>query len=553
MKHHESFDVLIVGLGPVGAALANLLGRYGIAVLAIDKAAGIFMAPRAIALDNEALRVLQMCGLAEGDLDTVAIPEVRMRSPLFGQYSRAVTAGALDGHPKLVTFYQPQLETVLRRRLADLPSVHVELGVELKSFEQSAAGVAALLRTSEGQERRIAARYLVGADGANSLVRQRLGQEFKGKTYAEDWLVVDGRRAPLPIDHVEFICDPARPTPHMVAPGDRQRWEFKLRPGETREQMEHPDTVRRLLQPWSHGQEIEIERVAVYRFHARVAHTFQVGHAFLVGDAAHITPPFVGQGLVAGLRDVANLAWKLAWVIRGQAREDLLSTYTQERQPHVRAMIQLAQLMGRLVMPGNTLTAFVTHGSMKLLSRVPRLRRLFENLEIKPANRFKSGCFTPRARHARLCRGGQLPQVWVRSGASGELKLSDDAIGQGFALVGFGVDPTPGLRPEEKRAWQAAGGTIVRIDARGQCLCPARAGSWEDLAGALVPHQAPTGWVAVVRPDKVVMHDGPAELVGDLVRRSLALFSPFGIADSRSSQVVSVMSEEPDVAATARH
>ena len=526
MKNSESFDVLIVGLGPVGAALANLLGRYGIEVLVIDKATDIFMAPRAIALDNEALRVLQMCGLAEGDLDVVAIPEVRMHSPLFGQYSRAVTAGALDGHPKLVTFYQPQLETVLRRRLSDLHSVRVELGVELKGFEQSAEGVTALLRTSEGQERRIAARYLVGADGANSLVRQRLGQEFKGKTYAEDWLVVDALHVPKPIDHVEFICDPTRPTPHMVAPGDRQRWEFKLRPGETREQMEHPDTVRRLLQPWTQGRDIEIERVAVYRFHARVAGTFQVGRAFLVGDAAHITPPFIGQGLVAGLRDVANLGWKLAWVIQGKARADLLSSYTQERQPHVRAMIRLAQLMGRLVMPGNRLTAFVTHGSMKLLSRIPRLRRLFEHLEIKPANRFKKGCFAARQRRARFFRGGQLPQVWVRGAAGGELKLSDDALGPGFALVGFGVDPTSSLRPEEKQAWQAAGGCFVRIDARGPSASTPGVDTWEDLAGALVPHQAPSGWVAVVRPDKVVMHDGPVASAGDLVRQSLGLFSP---------------------------
>ena len=292
----SSTDVLIVGLGPVGAALANLLGRYGVNVLVIDKATEIFQAPRAIALDNEALRVLQLCGLQEGEIDTVAIPEVRMHSPLFGQYSRAVTAGAIDGHPKLVTFYQPQLEDVLRSRLSQLSTVKVELGVELSGFRSSSNSVEAKLRDDQGNERTVTARYLVGADGANSLVRRLLGQDFKGKTYAEDWLVVDAKRVAQPIDHVEFICDPQRPTPHMVAPGGRQRWEFKLKPGETREQMEHPDTVRRLLAPWSLGQDIEIERVAVYRFHARVADTFQVERAFLVGDAAHITPPLLGKG-----------------------------------------------------------------------------------------------------------------------------------------------------------------------------------------------------------------------------------------------------------------
>lgn len=520
-------DVLLVGMGPVGAALANLLGGYGVRVLAIDKATEIFQAPRAIALDNEALRVLQLCGLKEGDFDTVAIPEVRMHSPFYGQYGRAITAGAIDGHPKLVTFYQPQLEQVLRDRLSACPSVQVALGVELRSFAQNAQGVTAVVAGADGVERSVRARYLVGADGANSLVRRLLGQEFKGKTYAEDWLVVDARRAPEPIDHVEFICDPARPTPHMVAPGDRQRWEFKLQPGESREQMEQPDVVRQLLAPWSRGVELEIERVAVYRFHARVADAFQVGRAFLVGDAAHITPPFVGQGLVAGLRDVANLGWKLAWVLQGRADESLLQSYHRERQPHARQMIKLAQWMGRLVMPKNKLAALLTHGVMKTLSRIPRLRRLFENLEIKPANRFQVGCFVRRARGARLDRGGQFPQGWVRSADGRMLSLSDDVLGPGFALVGFGVDPCRGLPAELQDQWRSLGGRFVCIQPRGVAAtgCHAQTSVWEDLGGSLVPALAPTGWVAVVRPDRTVMHDGPQNDSVHLLKTAITLLA----------------------------
>lgn len=524
MNIPQTIDVIVVGLGPVGAALGNLLGRFGVHTLVIDKSQQIFMAPRAIALDNEALRVLQMCGLEEGDIDLVAIPEVRMHSPVFGAYSKAVTAGALDGHPRLVTFYQPQLEAVLRRRLSTHSSVRVELGVELVDFRQHGDHVEATLRDCEGSQHTVRARYLVGADGANSLVRQRLGQDFKGKTYAEDWLVVDALKVPRPIDHVEFICDPLRPTPHMVAPGNRQRWEFKLRPGETRQEMEHPDTVRRLLRPWTQGEEIAIERVAVYRFHARVAQTFQVGRAFLVGDAAHVTPPFVGQGLVAGLRDVANLGWKLAWVVERKAREDLLDSYTTERRPHAQAMIRLAQMMGRLVMPSNTAAAFVIHGGMKLLSHIPKLRKLVENLEIKPANRFKRGCFADRERGARFYRGGPLPQAWLRGEAGLGLKLSDDALGLGFAAVGFGVDPSQGLSDELIRRWQAAGGSFVRIDPRGS-LAQCRSRVWEDVCGALIPSAAPTRWVAIVRPDKVVMHDGPANTCPRMVEEALRLFA----------------------------
>lgn len=518
-------DVLIVGMGPVGAALAQLLNRYGTQALVIDKAKDIFMAPRAIALDNEALRVLQMCGLEEDAIDTVAIPEVRMHSPLFGQYSRAVTAGAIDGHPKQVTFFQPQLEQVLRARLQGSASVTVALGVSLVSLNEVDDAVVAELQTDAGQACRVRARYVVGADGANSLVRRLLGQEFKGKTFAEDWLVVDAKQSPTPIDHVEFICDPRRPIPHMVAPGGRQRWEFKLNPGETREQMEHPDMVKRLLQPWTQGQDIEIERVAVYRFHARVAERFKVGRVFLVGDAAHITPPFVGQGLVAGLRDVANLAWKLAWVCEGRAQPRLLDSYDQERRPHAKAMIDLAKLMGRLVMPSNHAAAFVVHGVMRVLSSVPRLKHLFENLEIKPPNRFKVGCFVKPARGVRLCRGGQLPQAWLKPQGVRDVALSDDVLGTGLVMVGFGVDPTAGLSPALTRAWAACGGGFVQINPRGVSARPSTLSPWEDLSGSLMPSVVPVGWVAIVRPDKVVMHDGPCTQAATLLEQAMGLFA----------------------------
>ena len=179
----------------------------------------------------------------------------------------------------------------------------------------NANGVTATLRTCAGAETSVRARYLVGADGAGSSVRAAIGEDFAGETYAEDWLIVDALGVPGSFDHVEFICDPVRPTPHMVAPGGRTRWEFMLRPGETGQEIDVAESLRR----WVGGADVRIERKAVYRFHARARRRFSKGRVFLAGDAAHITPPFVGQGLVAGLRDVANLAWKLACVVQGRA------------------------------------------------------------------------------------------------------------------------------------------------------------------------------------------------------------------------------------------
>ncbi|PXX28627.1 3-(3-hydroxy-phenyl)propionate hydroxylase [Burkholderia pyrrocinia] len=524
----SNVDVLIVGFGPVGAAAANLLARHGVNVLVVDKATDIYMAPRAIALDNEALRILQLVGVTEHELETVAIPCVRMRSPLLGEFGKANTLGSIDGHPKLVTFYQPDLERCLRSRLQQYPCARAALGVALLGIESGPASIAATLDLGLGRIHDVQARYLIGADGASSLVRQLIGQEFKGKTFVEDWLIVDARNVPRPIDHVEFICDHRRPTPHMTAPGARERWEFMLRPGETREEMESDARIRELLAPWGNVDNMVIERKAVYRFHARTVKAFSQGRVFLAGDAAHITPPFVGQGLVAGLRDAANLCWKLASVIHGHASPQILATYDQERRPHVKAMIRFAQLMGRLVMPRNAAVALVTHGLMRAMRLVPKWRAYFEELEIKPRNICRRGLFVAGSTRSGLTRGALVPQGWVR-GANGRTCLSDDVLGPGLTLIGFGRDAGAALDVRTAAAFAAAGGTVIQIAHRGQRLHLAANGGWEDLEGAFLPRAAPFGWAAVVRPDRVVIHDGPVGEASRLIAESMALLgTPIG-------------------------
>jgi 3-(3-hydroxy-phenyl)propionate hydroxylase len=520
-------DILLVGLGPVGAALANLLGRYGVRVLAIDKATAIFEQPRAIALDNEALRILQLAGVRDGEFETVAIPQVQYRSPLFGRFARINSAGTIDGHPALVTFYQPELERLLRTKLAQYPGIEVRLGVELEGFVDDGRAVQARLKDGSGQEIHVRARYLVGTDGANSVVRRTLGLDFEGRSFQQDWLIVDALEVAAPIDHVEFSCDPRRPTPRMVAPGGRQRWEFMLRPGEKPDEMERPESVRRLLAPWCDSERIRIERTAVYRFHAREAKHFSKGRCFLAGDAAHITPPFAGQGLVSGLRDAANLAWKLAWVVRGQAGEQVLDSYDTERRPHARKIIRLALLLGALVMPQNRATAFAVHGLMSLLRLLPAGRALFEDLKVKPQNTFDEGLFW-RVRGSERLRGGAvLPQGWVRPATGGGPILSDDALGLQWALIGFGVDPSAGLPAELLQRWQAAGGRVWQWCQRSQALHLAPpAHRLEALDEALLPRRVPLGWVAIVRPDRCVLAEGPASEGEALLRRALELVAP---------------------------
>lgn len=517
----KAVDVLIIGNGPAGATLAALLGRYGTQTLVVDKTHDILLMPRAIALDNEALRILQLAGLSEDAFDKIVIPEVRMHCPMVGQFGRVNTSGSLDGHPKLVTFYQPDLERTVRAQHQHFDSVENLGGLELEDLHQDADGVTACLRAEDGSQHHIRARYLVGADGASSKVRSLIGQDFDGQSYSEDWLIVDAaEREQQAINHVEFICDPRRPTPHMPAPGGRERWEFMLHPGETREQMETDEHITKLLENWIDPSQLKIERKAVYRFHARCCDSFQKGRVFLVGDAAHITPPFVGQGLVAGLRDVANLAWKLAWVVSGQANARILDSYDQERRPHAREMIALAKLMGRMVMPSNALMALLGHGLMRALRLIPPLRRYFEELEIKPKNNFSHGLFARRAWGRRLRRGGLFPQGIVRA-TDGSIGLSDDALGDRLTLVGFAIDPRAQLDHSTQQQWERHGGGYLQIGLHGQK--PGTATPFVEDIGQALLNRIPTGSLAVIRPDRIVMHEGTQAQATQIVRECLAL------------------------------
>jgi 3-(3-hydroxy-phenyl)propionate hydroxylase len=537
-------DVLICGFGPVGSALANLLGRHGVRALVIDSATEIFTKPRAIALDNEALRILQSMGVRDGEFATVGIPQVQYHSPMFGRFAKINSAAVIDGHPMLVTFYQPELEALLRRKLVAYPQVEAELGTTLEGFSDGPNGVRAQLRDAQGNTREVHARYLVGADGANSFVRRSLGLEFEGETFSQDWLIVDALHVPNPTDHIEFHCDPQRPAPHMVAPGGRQRWEFMLQPGEDRAEMEKPETIRRLLAPWCDSRAITIERTAVYRFHAREAATFSKGRVFLVGDAAHITPPFAGQGLVAGLRDVSNLAWKLAAVMGGRAAVTILVSYDQERRPHAKKIINLARFLGALVMPNSRPRAFLIHGLMSAARRLPAGRALFQDLKIKPQNAFDEGLFLRDRITRRLGAGNAFPQAWVRL-ADGRNMLSDDALGQGLALIGFGVDPAASLDATLQARWRSAGGTVWQWCQRAQSrhLAPPER-RLETLDNTLLPRQVPLRWVAIVRPDRCVLAEGPVEQVSELLTRALDLLGQ-GAAPSHTSAGVPTLRQSP--------
>jgi 3-(3-hydroxy-phenyl)propionate hydroxylase len=351
----KRFDVAVAGLGPTGAALACLLGQRGLSVIAFDKLPDLYPLPRAIGLDHEVMRVMQELGTVEAVL-AYAAPyrpsEYRgADGALIKRLDMAAPPHAMGWAPNYV-FNQPAFERALRARLAQLPSVETHLSSELLSFDDGAEAVALEIRHPHGTERHVA-RYLIGCDGGASPVRKRLGIPLNDLGFDEPWLVVDAQVHDdvldrLPSTQVQY-CEPQRPCTYVVGPGRHRRWELMVMPGDRLSNPVTEDELWPLLSRWIRPGEAELWRAATYRFHGLVAAEWRRGRVLLAGDSAHMTPPFMAQGMVAGIRDAHNLAWKLERVLRGTSGEALLDSYGIERRPHAEALVRTAIALGRVI------------------------------------------------------------------------------------------------------------------------------------------------------------------------------------------------------------
>ncbi|MEO8523635.1 MAG: bifunctional 3-(3-hydroxy-phenyl)propionate/3-hydroxycinnamic acid hydroxylase [Caldimonas sp.] len=349
-------DVAIVGLGPAGATLAHLLALRGLRVLVLEREADIYRLPRAIHFDGECMRVFQALALTDALAPRLMVSPgmkfVDAAGRVLIDYSRPQSVGPQGWHPSY-RFHQPDLEQTLRDRLAERPGVEIRLRHDVFSIEPEDDRV--VLRVEDmqsGRLLRMAARYVVGCDGARSLVRRFMGTELEDLQSHERWLVLDvllKRERPDLGDHSIQFCDPRRPATYVRGVGNRRRWELMLMPGDDPATITRPEAVWPLLSRWITPDDGVLERPAVYTFHSVVARGWRRGRLLIAGDAAHQTPPFMGQGMCAGIRDASNLAWKLADVVQGAAPPSLLDTYESERSPHVREFIETAVRLGSVI------------------------------------------------------------------------------------------------------------------------------------------------------------------------------------------------------------
>jgi len=437
----QRFDVVIVGAGPTGLALANLLGMHGNRVAVIEARSELIDYPRGVGVDDETLRTFQAIDLSDKVIEHVVPNQLVIYVDKKGvELARMAPKAAPFGWPRRNGFIQPLVDAVLLEGLQRFPNVEVFWGHEMTSFTDDGASVTIATMTPGGT-REFVADYLVGCDGGRSEIRKAIGVSFDGLSSSTSWLVVDLNDDPLGTPNCYVGCDPNRPYISIGLPHAVRRFEFMLfkEDGETTDPFA---SARRLMEPFvPAGKPVDILRAREYTHNARVAGSFIHGRVLLAGDAAHLMPVWQGQGYNTGNRDASNLGWKLDYVLRGLADARLLQTYDTERRPHATAMVKLSNLTGRFLSPTNKLVAGTRDVLAKVLGKlVPSVRDYVAEMRFKPMPTYTEGAVYKPAESADSPAGRLFIQPQVRTSDGGIAKL-DDVIGHRFGVLQWENDP----------------------------------------------------------------------------------------------------------------
>ncbi len=460
----ETFDVVIVGYGPTGEMAAILLGQKGYRVAVFERWPQIYALPRAVHYDDEVARVFQLAGVSD------KVQKVAESVPDFYEWRNKVGEALLridwsaqgpSGWPVANFFAQPQLQAVLDERAKSLPTVEVNQGWEVERIadhddhievtaEKGRAGQAGEWLPEEAT-RTVRARYLIGADGANSAVRQHMGTSVTDLGFAFDWLILDiiphEQRSWSPMNWQ--LCDPVRPTTIVSGGPGRRRWEFMRLPGESIEELNTAETAWRLLEPWGRTPDnTTLERHAVYTFQARWADSWRKGRLLLAGDAAHLMPPFAGQGMCSGLRDAVNLAWKLDLVLSGKASEVILDSYESERLFNVRQFIDFSVELGSIICITDPQAAAERDARMLGSQEAPPIPN--------PPRRLGPGILRMDDPHSGVLF------VQGRVTYAGKSGLFDDVVGKGFSLLARG-DLARVLKEDQREFLASIGTHVLRL------------------------------------------------------------------------------------------
>lgn len=495
-SEHFDTDVVIVGGGPVGTLLAVLLGRQGHRATVVDKWPAPYVQPRAVTFDHEIARILSILGI---DSETDPAIEHHANDLYFWKNAAGETLLEVDwgsmaasGWRTRYWFYQPELEARLREIADQTDGVQMRWGWRATDLVQDADGVTLTGEVDDASgaaaTERIRAKYVVGADGANSFVREALGLGFEDRGYFFDWLILDMK----PTGPMEFgpthwqLCDPVRPTTIVPGGPGRRRWEFMALPGEDPKELSSTESAWNLLEPWGVTEEnAELERSAVYRFQARCVETWRNGRGIIAGDSAHLMPPFAGEGMCAGVRDALALGWRLDHILSGQADEALLDSYGPERAGHVRHYIDFSMDLGKIICIADSDEAKAR--DERMIAELAASDGIPVDTDIASLG---PGLWIEGTAHA-----GELSVQGVVA-ANGRTGRFDEVVGRGWTVIARGHNPAELLTADQLRRLDALGGRCVGIGPAGGMAdvvdLDGTYGAWFDAIGAEY---------AVLRPD----------------------------------------------------
>lgn len=496
-------DVAIVGYGPSGVIAASFLGKAGISTVVLEKDQDLYARARAVTVNDWSLRILQELGIAERvkqDMDIAR--SVTWKTHANALVFRLVPSPDVLGHPPAMMIYQPEMEAVIRDNAAGYDSLDVRFGHSYTGLAQDADGVTLTATGPDGAPYTLRVRYVLGADGGSSRVREDVGLAMVGSTRPRRWLVIDGEvLQPWPdCDELVFWSDPVRPVVDIPLAKGNHRWEIPLGPGESDADFDTEDRVwERLSQLGISRTDARVKGWAFYSHHVRHVDAWRKDRVVLVGDAAHLMPPWAGQGMQSGIRDAHNAAWKLAAICQGLADDALLDTVESERWPHVRMLTTMSQRLGQLVEADNRAFVRARNALGPVLMHVPGANRIL--LPRSSTIRFAQGWVTgtPGRRNA-LGRMIPQPNVFDRQGREHRL---DDLIGAGFIVLGTDDDPRNAMTELQVAAWTTMGARFVTV--RPTFSTSDDADVVIDATGALQAWMKRFGArVLVVRPDRFV-------------------------------------------------
>ncbi|EMX9090076.1 TPA: bifunctional 3-(3-hydroxy-phenyl)propionate/3-hydroxycinnamic acid hydroxylase [Klebsiella oxytoca] len=537
----HSAQVAIAGAGPVGLTIANYLGQMGVSVVLIEKLESLIDYPRAIGIDDEALRAMQAVGLVDNVLPhTTPWHAMRFLTPKGRCFADIQPMTDEFGWSRRNAFIQPQVDAVLYDGLSRFPHVRCLFSREVEAFSQNSDGVTLNVKGSGGERETVRADWLVACDGGASFIRRTLNIPFEGETAPNQWIVIDIANDPLATPHVYLCCDPVRPYVSAALPHGVRRFEFMVMPGETEAQLSEPHKMRQLLSKvLPDPDNVELIRQRVYTHNARIAERFRVDRVLLAGDAAHIMPVWQGQGYNSGMRDAFNLAWKLALVVNGKAGEALLDSYQQERRDHAKAMIDLSVTAGNVLAPPKRWHGAVRDGISWLLNYLPPVKRYFLEMRFKPMPQYRDGALLAEGEGKTSPVGKMFIQPKVTL-ETGQVTLLDEVIGARFAIIAWGCNPRWGLTDEQIARWRAVGVQFIQVVPEVQIHCDQdnvpgviRVGDTQNrLKNWFAQHDTA---IAVVRPDRFVATVAIPQTLG---KKLNALASKMQLASAQAPTVI---------------